>query len=96
MLTPEASVVVPWVDAMLVAGILVYLVDLVFDRPWLRAVGDMITTVIGLIAAIAMWTVFPFDFRAAPSALCFPQLVWVFSPYRARLSGGSMGMTIRS
>ena len=64
VLTADAALVVPWVDAALVAGIVVNLLNLLFDRRWLRAVGDLVTTVIGLVAVIVTWDVFPFDFSA--------------------------------
>ncbi|NUU05209.1 hypothetical protein [Leifsonia sp. C5G2] len=64
ILTPAAAAVVPWIDAAFIAGIVVNLLNLIFDRRLLKAVGDLVTTVIGLIAAIVVWDVFPFDFGA--------------------------------
>ncbi|CAM5394163.1 hypothetical protein [Leifsonia shinshuensis] len=34
----------------------------------MKAIGDLITTVIGLIAAIVLWNVFPFDFWSVGGA----------------------------
>lgn len=68
VLTPEAAAVVVWVDAALVVGILVNLLNLLFDRRWLKAVGDLLTTVIGLISAIVAWNIFPFDFSGVGGA----------------------------
>lgn len=64
ILTPAAAAVVPWIDAAFIAGIVVNLLNLIFDRRLLKAVGDLVTTAIGLIAAIVVWDVFPFDFSA--------------------------------
>jgi hypothetical protein len=54
--------VLPWINASLAAGIVVSLIDVIFDRRWLRALGDLITTSIGLVALVQLWRVFPFDF----------------------------------
>ena len=35
---------------------------LVQDPPWLRAVGDTITAVVGALALWRLWQVFPFNF----------------------------------
>jgi hypothetical protein len=34
----------------------------VTDPPWLKSLGDLATTGIGLVAIIRVWQVFPFDF----------------------------------
>lgn len=62
ILTPEAAAVVPWIDAAFLAAIVVNLLNLLFDRRWLKAVGDLVTAVIGLLSALVVWDVFPFDF----------------------------------
>jgi len=36
-------------------------VYLAYDPPWLKSLGDLATTGIGLAAAIRIWQVFPFD-----------------------------------
>ena len=43
------------------AGIATNLVYLVSDPRWLTALGGLVTTGIGLAAAVRMWQVFPFD-----------------------------------
>ncbi len=45
----------------LAAGIAANLVYLAYDPPWLKSLGDLVTTGIGLAAAIRIWQVFPFD-----------------------------------
>ena len=37
-------------------------VYLVYDPRWLRALGGMATTGVGLAAMVRIWRVFPFDF----------------------------------
>jgi hypothetical protein len=43
-------------------------VYLVCDPPWVRSLGDLVTTGIGLAAAIRIWQVFPFDLSSGWSA----------------------------
>ena len=54
--------VLPWINASLAVGIVVSLIDVIFDRRWLKAIGDLATTSIGLVALVQLWRVFPFDF----------------------------------
>jgi hypothetical protein len=49
------------VNLCLAAGIAANLVYLAYDPPWLKSLGDLATTGIGLTAAIRIWQVFPFD-----------------------------------
>lgn len=35
---------------------------LVHDPPWLKALGDLLTTAVGFVALLRIWQVFPFDF----------------------------------
>jgi len=37
-------------------------VYLVRDPSWLKALGDMLTTTVGIVALLRIWQVFPFDF----------------------------------
>jgi predicted membrane protein len=45
-----------------VAGLVANLVYLVNDAPWLKALGDLVTTGIALAVLTRVWQVFPFDF----------------------------------
>lgn len=56
--------VLPWVNASLAVGAVANLVNLIFDRRWLRAIGDLASTGVGLVALVQLWTVFPFAFGA--------------------------------
>lgn len=73
-LTEETTEVLPWVLAQLVASIAVNAVWLIADPPWLRALGEVLTSVMGLAAAVQVLAVFPFAFDAGST---WPTLVRV-------------------
>ncbi|MBH0122612.1 hypothetical protein I0Q12_25200, partial [Rhodococcus sp. CX] len=56
--------VLGWVNASIVVGLVANLVYLVRDPRWLKALGDIATTAVGLVALLRIWQVFPFDFGA--------------------------------
>jgi hypothetical protein len=60
-LTAETERVLPWVNASIVAGLVVNLVYLVHDPLWFRGLGDMVTTAFSLAAMVRIWDVFPLD-----------------------------------
>lgn len=64
-LTDDTRRVLGWVNLMLLANLVVNLVYLVDDRRWLKALGDLMTAVVGLASAIGFLRVFPFDFGAS-------------------------------
>jgi hypothetical protein len=43
-------------------------VYLAYDPPWLKSLGDLATTGIGLATAIRIWQVFPFDLSSGWTA----------------------------
>jgi hypothetical protein len=47
------------VNASIVSGLVVHLVCVVRDPAWLRALGDVVTTAMGLAALWAIWQVWP-------------------------------------
>ena len=61
VLTGDTPRVLGLVNASLVASVVANLVYLLRDPPWLRAVGDLVTTSIGLAALVRIWQVFPFE-----------------------------------
>lgn len=61
-LTEETPAVLGWVNASIVVGLVANLVYLVRDPRWLKALGDIATTAVGLVALLRIWQVFPFDF----------------------------------
>lgn len=60
-LTDEMNEVLGLVNLSLVASLAVNAVYLVDDAPWLRSLGDLVTTGIGLVVLVRMLQVFPFD-----------------------------------
>ncbi|MER7244880.1 hypothetical protein [Kribbella sp. NPDC000426] len=64
-LTASTTQVLGWVTATLIAGLAGNLVYLWSDPPWLKSLGDLVITGIGLVAIIRVWQVFPFDFGTA-------------------------------
>ncbi|HEY7719895.1 MAG TPA: hypothetical protein VH915_14125, partial [Pedococcus sp.] len=62
-LTDETPQVLGVVNASLLAGVVANLIYLVRDPRWLRAVGDLVTTAIGLAAMVRIWQVFPLQFE---------------------------------
>ena len=67
-LTSDTTQVLWLVNLSIAAGIAANLVYLAYDPPWLKSLGDLVTTGIGLAAAIRVWQVFPFDLSAGWSA----------------------------
>jgi hypothetical protein len=64
-LTSDVADVLWLVDLSLWVGVGVNLVLLVRDPRWLSALGGLITTGVGLAAAVRLWQVFPFDLSDA-------------------------------
>ena len=60
-LASDTSQVLWLVNLSLAAGIAANAVYLAYDPPWLKSLGDLATTGIGLAAVIRLWKVFPFD-----------------------------------
>jgi len=59
-LTSDTGQVLWLVNLSLAAGIAANAVYLAYDPPWVRSLGDLATTGIGLATAIRLWQVFPF------------------------------------
>jgi hypothetical protein len=56
--------VLGWVNASIAAGVAMNAVYLISDPEWLRALGDVATTTIGLVALLVIWQVWPIDLAA--------------------------------
>ncbi len=56
--------VLPAINASLIVTIIAYALYVAYDGEWFRALGDIVTGIYSLLAGIAMWQVFPFDFSA--------------------------------
>jgi hypothetical protein len=67
-LTSDTTQVLWLVNLSLAAGIAASVVYLAYDPPWLKSLGDLVTTGIGLAAAIRIWQVFPFDLSSGWAA----------------------------
>ncbi|RAN76776.1 hypothetical protein B5P43_21925 [Bacillus sp. SRB_336] len=64
-LTPATFEVLGILNASLVVSVIVNLVNIAADNPWVRALGEIITSAIGLVVLARLWTIFPFDFDSA-------------------------------
>jgi hypothetical protein len=60
-LTASTVLVVGAVNASIVARAVADLVNLIFDLPRLRALGDIVSICFGLVALARIWQVFPLD-----------------------------------
>jgi uncharacterized membrane protein YeaQ/YmgE (transglycosylase-associated protein family) len=72
-LTGAAADVVPWVTASVGLSIALNLAYLVADPRWFRAVGEILTSVVGAVVAGRILDVFPFTFPDGG----FPWATWV-------------------
>jgi hypothetical protein len=62
--TDAAPRVLVLLNLSLLAGIIADAVYFVTDGPWVKTVGELTTTTIGLTVLMRAWQVFPFDFAA--------------------------------
>ncbi len=61
-LTGETRKVIDLVNASIIVSLVANVVYLVRDPRWLKALGDLVTTSVGLVVLVRIWRVFPFDF----------------------------------
>ncbi len=61
-LTAETRRVLDLVNASMIVGLVANVVYVARDPRWLKALGDLVTTSVGLAAMLRIWRVFPFDF----------------------------------
>jgi hypothetical protein len=61
-LTAEAASVLVLVNLSIVTNLAANAVYLVYDEAWLKALGSILTTTVGMITLVRIWQVFPFDF----------------------------------
>jgi len=61
-LTGDMPLVMGFVNASIAVNLAANVVYLVRDPSWLKALGDMLTTTVGVVALLRIWQVFPFDF----------------------------------
>jgi hypothetical protein len=63
-LTSDTELVLPLVNLSLAVGVLANLAYAARDPAWAKALGNLITGLVGVAAMARIWTVFPFDFDA--------------------------------
>lgn len=63
-LTPAMGQVIGVINLSIAVGVAANLGYVVWDPEWLKALGDLTTTSVGLLAMIRLWQVWPFDFPA--------------------------------
>jgi len=64
-LTEDMRLVLGLVNASMLVSIVANMVSFVADPRWLKALGDIVTTAVGIAALVRMWQVFPFDFSGS-------------------------------
>jgi hypothetical protein len=89
-LTGATVQVLPWINASLAVGVVANVANLIFDRAWLKAFGDLVTTSVGLAAMIQLWVVFPFDFGEST----FPWVVIVRTLIVIAIAGSAIGIVV--
>ncbi len=60
-LTPQTEQVIGLVTLSLVVSVAVNVVYIAADPPGLRAAGEVVTALVGVVVALRVWQVFPFD-----------------------------------
>jgi hypothetical protein len=65
-LTADTEQVLGVVTLAVVASLAANLLFLATDPRWLRALGEVVTTGVGLLALVRVWQVFPFDLPQSP------------------------------
>jgi hypothetical protein len=64
-LTDDTTQVLSLLNLSLAAGVLADLTYAVYDAPWWKGLGDLVTTALTLAVLVRLWTVFPFAFAGA-------------------------------
>lgn len=60
-LTDDTERVVGWVNASIVVHLVVFAAYVVWDPRGVRALGEIVTSAIGMAVATRVWQVYPFD-----------------------------------
>jgi hypothetical protein len=61
-LTAETASVLVLVNLSIISNLTANAVYLVYDAAWLKSLGTVLTTTVGMITLVRIWQVFPFDF----------------------------------
>ncbi|MCA2219291.1 hypothetical protein [Jidongwangia harbinensis] len=87
-LTSDMARVLTIINVSIVAGVTVNLVRIAYDPRWSVALGDVVATMIGAVALLRIWQVFPFQFDAG--AVDWPLIVRVVLAFA--LVGSAFGI----
>ncbi|MGE5828818.1 MAG: hypothetical protein ACM30G_10730 [Micromonosporaceae bacterium] len=88
-LTEETTAVLGLFNLSLLIGAFVNILYALVDARWLRAFGEMVTTVIGLAVLSRIWSVFPFDFGTSSSWTFLTRLVLLVA-----MVGAGIGLVV--
>ena len=72
-LTADTVLVMGLVNASIIVNLAANTAYLINDAPWFNAIGAVLTSAVGFVAAARIWKVFPFDFDG--SAVDWTRLV---------------------
>jgi len=61
-LTAGTASVLVLVNLSIISNLTANAVYLVYDAAWLKSLGTVLTTTVGMITLVRIWQVFPFDF----------------------------------
>jgi len=64
-LTADTVLVMGLVNASIIVNLAANAAYVITDRPWFKALGTVLTSVVGFAAAARIWNVFPFDFTGS-------------------------------
>lgn len=64
-LTGDTPQVTGAVNASIIVNLVANVLYLLHDPLWLKALGDILTTAVGMFAMVRIWQVFPFDFSSS-------------------------------
>jgi len=67
LVTSDFNVWLPIVSATLILGIVGHILMIVFDKYLLRESGEIVLSVLSLVAIISLLVIFPFDFSVIPN-----------------------------
>ena len=90
-LTQRTGDIVWAVNLSLFCGLVANLAYIAYDPVGFKTLGDLITTTVGLVPAVLLWRVFPFDF----SGYSFDWAVVVRVVLMVGIIGGALGILVQ-
>ena len=64
-LTADTVLVMGLVTASIIVNLTANAAYVITDPPWFKALGTVLTSAVGFLAAVRIWQVFPFDFDSS-------------------------------